>query len=221
MKRFLSLTLLTLLTVGITHNALAITNCSTIIYEAAPGEQTDYIGEQYDLIQYAISADIPLDNFKLGFDCTYSLLKNDSRKEYKCYAYKLKGGLALANTDQVRLDLIGGYFYGQFRPDDIPGNDKITYDSMIVGLDAKLALSERVWMNASYAYGINPQVSTDGSKDRELDQLFFANVRLNFQFLEDTGLSVGYRWETIKDAVSASNCDIQNTGYTIGLSYIF
>jgi hypothetical protein len=220
MKRFLSLTLLTLLTVGITHNALAITDCSTIIYEAALGEQTDYLGKQYDLTQYTISADIPLDKFKLGLDLTYGLLKKGSSKEYKNYAYKLKSGIALAYTDQIRLDLIGGYFNSQFRPgDDVKDNNKITYESFIVGLDAKLALSKSVWMNASYAYGINPQISDD--KDYDLDKLYLANIRLNFQFLEDTGLSVGYRWENLKNDDSYADLDIKNNGWTIGLSYIF
>jgi hypothetical protein len=221
MKRFLSLFLLTLLLAGITNQSLAISDCNTIIYEAALGEETNYQQKQYDLTQYAISADIPLDNFKIGLDCSYSLLEDDSVKTYESYAYKLKGGLAITNTDEVRLDLTGGYLNNQYRSKTNHNASKITYKSMIVGLDGRVALSEHVWVNANYVYGVNPRITTASSTDRELDQLWMANVRLNFQFLEDTGLSVGYRWENIKNDVSLSKYNIDNKGYTIGLTYLF
>jgi hypothetical protein len=219
MKRFWSLALLTLLSAGVNYQTLAVTDCGTIIYEAVLDQDTDYDNSEYDLTQYAISADLPLDNFKLGFDCTYSRLEQDSLKEYEGYAYKLKGGIALANTDRIRLDLSAGYFYGDYQ--DQLDDFKITYKSCLVGLDTKLALSERVWLNATCAYGVNPQISYGSGADFDLDQLTLANVRLNFQFLEDTGLSVGYRWETFKNDLSRSEYNIENKGYTIGLSYIF
>jgi hypothetical protein len=218
MKRLLIFTLLTFLAAGTAKCTYAsITDSSTIIYETSPNQQIDFFSNDYDLTQYAISADFPLDNFKLGLDLTYSRLENDSTEEYQCYAYKLKGGVALIYTDQTRLDLTGGFFKSDYRDED---DFKITYESAIIGLDAKLALSDRVWFNANYMYGINPKISfSDDNDKQEMDQLYIANVRINFHFLEDTGLSMGYRWENFKNNSGLSN--IKNSGYTIGLSYIF
>jgi hypothetical protein len=222
MKRFLSLTLLTLLIVGITPHVLATTtNYNSIIYEASPIEQIDFQDTYgYDMRQYAITADVPIDNFKLGLDCTYSLLEYGSRKEYEGYTYKFKGGVALFDNDQLRIDLTAGYYNGQYRPVEGMSNSKITYESFLVGLDAKLVISDPVWLNASYVCGIDPQVSTGSTSTGDLDKLSVANVRINFQLLDDTGLSVGYRWENLINGDDDS-LTIEKAGFTVGLSYIF
>jgi hypothetical protein len=209
-----------LLSVSAAHCTYAtITEATTAIYEASPKQQTDFGNHEYDLTQYAITADIPLERFKLGLEGTYSLLEDGATEEYESYAFKLKGGLAIIYTDRLKIDLTGGYFKSDYKNND---DFKFIYESAIVGIDTKLALSDRIWFNANYVYGINPKLSFSNDDDHyELDQLSVANVRLNFHFLEDTGLSLGYRWENFKNSPDFSGWDIKNAGYTIGLSYIF
>lgn len=225
MKRFLTLSLLAALTLGTASYTWAIDDYNHIYYETVLTEETTYLGNDFDWKQYMLTADIPLDNFKFGFEANYGEIELydtiDSLTEY--LTYMIKGGLAVINSEQARLELTGGYYKSDFENEDI--NYTINHESLFLGVDLRLMLSERVWIDANYLRGMNPVVKTEYGRlhdKADMDNLESTKVRINFMLTEDTGLSFGYRRDDLKstaDTVALTN--FENKGYTIGLVYRF
>ncbi|HYH04945.1 MAG TPA: hypothetical protein VEC37_17775 [Bacillota bacterium] len=226
MKRLLTLSLLTALTLGTVCSTWAMDDYNHIYYETVLTEETTYTGSEHDWKQYMITADVPLDKFKFGFEANYGEIELDEATDLvtEYLTYKIKGGLAVINSEQARFDLTGGYYKSDYETEDI--NYTINHESLFLGVDLRLMLSERVWLDASYLRGMNPVVKTDfaGAHNKtDMDNLESTNVRINFLLTEDTALSFGYMCEDLRSNASyaAAETNFKNKGYTVGLAYRF
>ncbi|HEY8464910.1 MAG TPA: hypothetical protein VIM29_13035 [Bacillota bacterium] len=221
MKRFLILSLATAGIFVVISSARAIESYNHIYCETVVTDHTTYNREKCDWTHYTVTADLPFDNFKFGFSASFGELEayQDSLTT-DFFNYHLKGGVPILNREHVRLDLTGGYLHTEYEYGS--NSYLINHQSMFLGIDLRLILSERVWFDANYLRGLNPVVKTEINRvraDADMDSLEAANLRLNFLFLEDTALSLGYVYEgfnSLKNNPGTATL-VKNKGYTLGL----
>jgi hypothetical protein len=224
MKRIFLVIFLIILVLGITRDALAVSEYNTFYFEGVATDRTNYNGERSSWNQTMITAEVPLAELKLGFDVTSGMLEN-SQTQLDILNYKIKGGYALINNEQTRFDLTAGWFNGEYAVSyDL---DKNTYQSFLIGFDAKIMLSDYAWFDLNYAYGVNPRVTSDyldagNIREADMDSLTLTNCRITFQVTDEIGLSLGYTVENLNTGSSDPYLSsVKNSGFTAGISYFF
>jgi hypothetical protein len=115
-------------------------------------------------------------------------------------SYKIKGGYAIVQNEQVKLDLTAGYLYREQSFQNI--NVEVNYKTFVIGADAIFNLDENMNITTGFEYGLSPdgKLKNSGYKnDIETHSLLNYQVDFNYFVTENIGLSVGYHsscWES-------------------------
>jgi hypothetical protein len=221
MNRSLTLCLTVLFILGSASVSLA----GTVEMEGwVNGEFND--GAKVDLSQIAIGFDMPMDEFKVAGNISAGTI---NEYDWDTASILLKGGYALIDSDQIRIDLTGGIYnrvidFKDYVPSGYYNDyyDKDTYSCLLIGIDSKFALTDNMWIDVNYGFGISPQVERnfyyDGPATADLDSIGLFNCKLNVLFTEEIGVSLGYSNETINWDSSAKDT---YSGITLGAFYRF
>lgn len=229
MKKFLSLTLSMLITLGLASAALA----NTLYMDIFSGGQVDIeeTNETCDLSQVGVGVDIPFGDIKLAANITSGIIDDYPYNDYfdtDTASIHLKGGFAIINDRQVRLDVTGGFFdriiaYDNSRYYD----DEESIYSFTVGVDAKIKFNRTAWVDFSYSYGLDPRgkyIYIDNYYEYEdyksfyVDSISVMSCKLNLLLTDQIGASIGYSKETI----GFDRFDKETySGLTIGAFYKF
>jgi hypothetical protein len=222
MKKSLTLCLTVLLVLGLASVSLA----GTVYMEGLVNGEYDYGSGPVDLPQIAIGFDMPMDEFKIAGNISAGTIKD---YEWNTSSIVLKGGYALIDNDQIRLDIICGLYnqvidFKDYVPDYYYGDyyDKDTYLCSLIGIDSKFSLNDNMWINVNYGFGISPQVERnfyyDGPATADLDSISLFDCKFNVLFNEEIGMSLGYSYETINwHGSDKDTC----SGLTLGVFYQF
>lgn len=233
MKKFLTLTLSMLLTLGLASVSLA----NTLYMDILSGGKVDIeeVNETCDLSQFGIGIDIPFGDLKLGANITSGVIDDYAYDHYwsdyldvDTSSVLLKGGFAVINDREVRLDVTAGFFdriiaYDNSRYYD----DEDSFYSLTVGVDAKIKFNKTAWVDFSYAYGLDPRGKSyyidydydiDDSESFKVDSISITSCKLNLLLTDQIGASIGYSKETI----GFDRFDKETySGLTIGAFYKF
>jgi hypothetical protein len=227
-KKFLTSGLTLALLLGLASISMA----STVYLDVLTGGNADVYTTSNDLSQISLGLDLPLDEFK--FTCNLTSGSINDYLAYNSYRYDIdtasilvKGGYALINDRQLRLDVTGGFYNRTIDWDYLETDryyDKIeteSFYSLTVGLDAKLKLDRKAWIDFSYSFGLNPQVETEYylySTTSDLDSISLLNLKFNYLFTPEFGASLGYNCETIDYEGSYKD---KYSGLTVGAFFRF
>ncbi|HYH04925.1 MAG TPA: hypothetical protein VEC37_17675 [Bacillota bacterium] len=233
MKKFLALALSMLMTLGLASASLA----NTLYMDIFSGGEVDIeeFNETCDLSQVGIGIDIPFGDLKLGANITSSVIDDYAYDSYSSDYFDvdtasvlLKGGFALINDRQFRLDVTGGFFDRIIAYDNSRYYDEEdSFYSLTVGVDAKIKFNRTAWVDFSYAYGLDPRgkyINVDYYDDYEeydsfnVDSISVMSCKLNLLLTDQIGASIGYSKETI----GFDRFDKETySGLTIGAFYKF
>lgn len=211
MKKVLVLVLALILTLGLASVSMA----STVYLDVmADGKVDD--GTVYDLSQTSIGLDMPQDEFKFGFDYSNGTIDINSY-DVDTFSFFLKGGYALIDDKQLRLDVTAGYYD---RDLDFNNGLELSSYSFMLGFDAKLNLDKKAWLDFSYSFALAPEVklsTPNGSDSGDLDSISLLNCKFNFLLTNEFGGSFGYRSETLE----GGSDEMTFSGFTLGVFYKF
>jgi hypothetical protein len=224
MKKILISGLTLVLVLGLASVSMA----STVYMDVWSGGEREASSYSKDLSQISIGLDMPIDDFKLACNLTSGTI-NDfiDRDLYHCdvdtASILLKGGYALINDRQLRLDITGGFYDRKIDWDYLYNDDIETesFYSLMLGFDAKLKLDKKAWIDFSYSFGLNPQVDIDYysySETEDLDSISLLNLKFNYLFTREFGASLGYNCETIDYENSSKE---KYSGITVGAFFKF
>ena len=194
MKKIMALILSLMMLLGLTSVSMA----STIYMDVMSGGEYENKSYYNDLSQIGIGFEVPLDDVTLS-----GIFTSGTREGYYDYdtsSFLLKGGYALVNDRQLRLDVTAGLYN---RESDFYYEDFYTesYYSLMVGFDAKLKLDKKAWIDFSYAFGLTPKYDLEDDfgyiGTRDLDSISLLNCKLNLLLTREFGVSLGYTSETI------------------------
>lgn len=226
MKKVLISGLTLVLVLGLASVSMA----STVYMDVWSGDYDR--GNSYDLSQISIGLDMPIDDFKFACNLTSGTFRD--YPGYHRYYYDidttsilLKGGYALINDRQLRLDVTAGLYDRVINWDynDIHGNlETDSVYSLMLGFDAKLKLNKKAWVDFSYSFGIAPQQEWtysayyDEYDLLDVDSISLLNCKLNLLLTPEFGVSLGYNCETIDFTSSSKD---KYSGVTVGAFYRF
>lgn len=203
MKKLISLVLTVILTLGLTTAALAATASLDILTDG----KVDSSYSKDDLSQVTLGVDIPLDDFKISCNLNGGQIKEGKFGfDYDTASIYVKGGYALINDPQLRLDVTGGFYDRQTEAYDSANNKYPTLSqyAFMVGLDAKVMIHEQAWIDFSYGYGVDPQFDVKYSGPHytyydtyDLESISVLSCKFNVLLTEQLGVAVGYTTETI------------------------
>lgn len=178
----------------------AVSMAATLSMDILGGGELDDGSEPYDLSEVAVGFEFPNRDFKFAGKVT-SGTYDDLTENLDTASVLLKGGVALVNDRQLRLDLIGGLYSRATDMYHLPyGYTTQTYSSLMVGFDARIKLDKRAWIDFSYAFGVNPQMDIDDGDyiyNYDLDALSLLNFKFNMLIAPRFGVSFGYTSDTI------------------------
>jgi hypothetical protein len=201
MKKILTFGLTLALILGLATVSLASTVYMDV-WNGGKAEQS-YFSNTADVSQIALGFDIPMDEFKLSCNLTTGTIdayyRDDDYYDADTSSIFLKGGYALINDRQLRVDVTAG-FYDRILTFDHFDNFEDSYYSLMLGLDAKLKLDNNAWIDFSYAYGITPQGENsflDELYPFNVDSISFLSCKFNYLLTRELGVSLGYSYEQI------------------------
>lgn len=228
MKKLFTMALTLALTLGLASVSLA----NTISVDFLHGGEVDWdTPNNNDLSQVAVSFEMPFEEFKFGASLSSGIIKDYEGQYYDedidTASILLKGGYALVNNDDFRLDLTGGFYDRAINwNENQVGNPYVeteSFYSLTLGVDAKIKFSNKAWLDLSYAFGIDPQCDEDYNHDNnydphdietyDLDSISLFNCKFNFLFNPHFGGSVGYNSEISEEG----NHTITFSGFTSGI----
>jgi hypothetical protein len=201
MKKILASGLTLALVLGLATAAMA----STVYMDVWNGGEIEqnYYSNTTDVSQIVLGFDVPMDEFKLSCNLTTGSIDGYNRN-YHYYdadtsSIFVKGGYALINERQLRVDVTAG-FYDRILTFDSFDNFEDSYYSLMLGIDAKLRLDKKAWIDFSYAYGISPRGENtflDENYPFDVESISLLNCKFNFLLTRELGVSLGYSCEQI------------------------
>jgi hypothetical protein len=231
MKKILISGLTLVLVLGLASVSMA----STVYMDVMGGGDVDWGSFSNDLSQVSIGLDMPINEFKFACNLTSGTIDDylaPSRFHYDIdtASILLKGGYALINDRQLRLDVTAGFYdriiNWDYHEADSEGYyiETESFYSLIIGFDAKLKLNKKAWVDFSYSFGLAPQQERTYSNYHgdydvyDVDSISLLNCKLNLLLTPEFGVSLGYNCETIDfDGTSKD----KYSGVTVGAFFRF
>jgi hypothetical protein len=213
MKKLYGFAITLLLIMGLAPAALA----GTVSLDIWTGGEYEYRSSgattTYDLPQIALGVEIPGTKYKFACNLNSGIITDyDTDYGYEnlgTASILLKGGYALINRKKIRLDLTAGFFNRQINFDYLIYSttrhdyvDIESYYSLTAGLDAKVMLNQKAWLDCSYSMGIYPRAERTyfykNSVITNLDSISITNFKLNYLLNRRIGVALGYYCENIE-----------------------
>jgi hypothetical protein len=221
-RKILILTLAMTLSFGMISAARA----GTVSVDVWSGGEVDTNLGSYttDVSQISIGIDLPMDKFKFIGNISSGTVEG-ANSDLDAAGVLLKGGYSLIDNDQIRIDVIGGFYDRALKIED--GTiDIASFYSLIIGFDTTFKLNKNAWVDFSYCLGIDPQLQLQFYEHdfvtyyrvTDLDSISLLNLKLNYLFTEEFGASLGYQSEKIG---ITNYLDYTFSGLTIGAFYKF
>jgi hypothetical protein len=213
MKKLLCLLFTFNLILGLTTMTLA----GTITLDVWGGGEYEYRTSDsatiHDLPQISLGLEFPAKLYKFAVNISDGKI-NDYQTDYgyadlDTASILLKGGYALVNNKKIRFDLTAGLFDREINYDYLVYSsvlddyiDTESYYSLTVGLDAKIVLDKRAWLELSYSWGIWPQKERTYYYSKpltgDLDSIAVINIKFNYLCNRRLGVALGYYCENIE-----------------------
>jgi hypothetical protein len=225
-KKFLVLALTLMISLGVASVSLASTVSLDVLSSGEVKVKSNSGSGTPDLSQVSIGIDVPMDKFKFASNISNGAIEG-TYTDFDTTSILLKGGYALINNNQIRLDVTGG-FYNRERDiyfvhgSHYLGLGELSVNSLIIGFDSKFIIDKHIWIDFNLALGISPKLteSLSGYRDQEsdLDSVSLLNLKFNYLFTKVIGASLGYTCETIEFNNSYKE---EFSGLTVGAFYKF
>jgi len=193
------------------------------------GDDSGSFSAKPALDQYLLGVEVPLDQFKVVVEYAKDKTEattdsdGDSVAERKCTTYMIKGGYRLLQTDVFQL--YGDLSYSSLKW-DTSTNPK--YSPIMIGVDGKYAISERMFVSGNLDYAVSGKLKTDMIETDSTDYMVF-KVKYTYQLTKNLNAAVGYTWSKMKYKFSStsvgftsdSSLTSTDTGFTLGVTYNF
>lgn len=112
-------------------------------------------------------------------------------------SYRIKGAYKIFADQKVSLDLTGGIYH---RGLEIPGYADYDVSSLTIGVDGRLKLDSKAWIDLGLALGLLPDEKLDeyfgGYYKADPDSLALFHLKFNYLVNKQFGLSLGYTSES-------------------------
>ncbi|HEY8464035.1 MAG TPA: hypothetical protein VIM29_08465 [Bacillota bacterium] len=161
---------------------------------------TELGNTDYDLSQLTFGLTVPLDKkVSIGAE-----LASGDIERYSAYgdtfSYRIKGAYNILADRKFKLDLTGGVYHRSFEyPHDWSYSD-YEINSLFVGVDGRLLLDPKAWIDLGLAIGLLPDEKLDlytgQHRKGNPDSLVLFNFKFNYLLNKQLGLTVGYTSET-------------------------
>jgi hypothetical protein len=163
---------------------------------------------------FLVGVEAPIDNWKIAFDYFSGQDKQNTAKICDDAYYTVKGGYALINNHQTRIDLTLGYYDRTF--DNLMGSNGEAY-SYLIGLDTLFNVTPRSAFGFDFGYGISGKDKYNAVQ-YDLKPMLLYILRYNYFFAENLGFDIAYRGVQLTDK---ANNKANTTGFSAGILYRF
>lgn len=200
MKKLLVLALALLMVIGAASVSMA---AGTVSLDAFTGDEAKTYSQNFDISQVTLGFDVPIEKFKIAGSFSTGTINEIPDVDTTCFM--LKGGFAIINDKNLRLDITGGYYkrvsdyYDEFDGGFIDFDRSLT--SLLIGLDSKFTLQDNMWFELNLGIGMDAELeitdhpTDDVTKTNLIDSLTTLNLKFNYLFTKQFGGALGYSWE--------------------------
>lgn len=190
----------------------SITAASTVNIEyMARGDWSPKNPATDGITQFNLEVDIPLDQYKLGFEYVSGTEKyqNDS-SVCNWDGYQIDLGYSLIKNDTTNMDLVLIY-----TSKNIDIDNKLS--GFLVGLNTYYKVNQNLQIEVGFGFSNNGEMKYRNNLQKDTDILNY-KLRLSYMFNPNIGTSIGYRCDTFEPTGDDQQ---MIKGITVGLVYQF